>query len=462
MTEEQKTVLRKIIYAVETGGQVYGCQDYSDFTEAYTNSSIEYAITIGAGQWYGTEAKTLLERIHKAKSTVWDKLDTAGVWEDVRSADWSCYNIAEGSEKAKCIVKLISTTTGIKCQDTLLDEQMEAYVREAEELGVTDPAAQAMCANFRHQGGLSAVKRILAKTDLPYTLENLYTACQTDTGNQVGAYKSRQKFVYNSLKKYFPEGEDNMGAIEKATKQMESWANDSSHGYDQIYRWGEKGDYDCSSAVIIAWELAGVPVKSNGATYTGNIYDVFTKLGFQDVTSKVSLSNGSGLVRGDVLLNHVHHVAMYCGNGKEVEASINEMGSATGGEPGDQTGKEFLIRSYRNYPWDCVLRYTKDLESTGESSVSSSGTTETESDIDPNTTVCAVRINKTTKCYLGAGTTYGQAKLFPQIKKGSLADLMKGSAKDSAGSTWYLVKLAHPTEGFVTEYIQEGTFRYLK
>lgn len=396
MTGEQKIVLRKIIYAVETGGQVYGCQDYSDFTEAYTNSSTEYAITIGAGQWYGPEAKTLLERIHKANSTVWDKLDTAGVWEDVRSADWSCYNIAEGSEKAKCIVKLISTTTGIKCQDTLLDEQMEAYAREAEELVVTDPAAQAMCANFRHQGGLSAVKRILAKTDLPYTLDNLYTACQTDTGNQVGAYKSRQKFVYNSLKKYFPEGEDNMGAIEKATKQMESWAN------------------------------------------------------------------GSGLVRGDVLLNHVHHVAMYCGNGKEVEASINEMGSATGGEPGDQTGKEFLIRSYRNYPWDCVLRYTKDSESTGESSVSSSGTTETESDIDPNTTVCAVRINKTTKCYLGAGTSYGQAKLFPQIKKGSLADLMKGSAKDSAGNTWYLVKLAHPTEGFVTEYIQEGTFRYLK
>ena len=396
MTGEQKIVLRKIIYAVETGGQVYGCQDYSDFTEAYTNSSTEYAITIGAGQWYGPEAKTLLERIHKANSTVWDKLDTAGVWEDVRSADWSCYNIAEGSEKAKCIVKLISTTTGIKCQDTLLDEQMEAYAREAEELVVTDPAAQAMCANFRHQGGLSAVKRILAKTDLPYTLDNLYTACQTDTGNQVGAYKSRQKFVYNSLKKYFPEGEDSMGAIEKATKQMESWAN------------------------------------------------------------------GSGLVRGDVLLNHVHHVAMYYGNGKEVEASINEMGSATGGEPGDQTGKEFLIRSYRNYPWDCVLRYTKDSESTGESSVSSSGTTETESDIDPNTTVCAVRINKTTKCYLGAGSSYGQAKLFPQIKKGSLADLTKGSAKDSAGNTWYLVKLAHPTEGFVTEYIQEGTFRYLK
>lgn len=369
MTNEQKEVLRKIMYAVETGGQVYGYQDYSDFTEAYTNSSAEHAITIGAGQWYATEAKKLLQKIYQSDPTTWKKLDTAGIYQDLVTEDWSRYNISEGSAKAQCIVKLISTTTGIQCQDALMDEQMAEYVQEAEALGVTDPAGQAMCANFRHQGGYGAVTRILKKTEKPYTLDHLYAACQTDTGNQVGAYKNRQKFVYNSLKKYFPEGEDSMSTIEQATKQMENWANDSSHGYDQTYRWGEKGDYDCSSAVITAWELAGVPVKSNGATYTGNIYDVFTKLGFQDVTGKVSLSNGSGLIRGDVLLNHVHHVAMYCGNGKEVEASINEMGTATGGAPGDQTGKEFLIRSYRNYPWDCVLRYTGGSEASGGTSM---------------------------------------------------------------------------------------------
>lgn len=149
-----------------------------------------------------------------------------------------------------------------------------------------------------------------------------------------------------------------MGKIENAVRQMETWANDNSHGYDQAYRWGQHGDYDCSSAVITAWELAGVPVKSRGATYTGNMYKVFTGLGFSDVTSLCNLSTGAGLKRGDVLLNHVHHTAMYCGNGKEVEASINERGGATGGQPGDQTGKEFLIRAYRNYPWNCVLRYS--------------------------------------------------------------------------------------------------------
>lgn len=153
-----------------------------------------------------------------------------------------------------------------------------------------------------------------------------------------------------------------MSKVEKAISWMETTAKNNSHGYDQQYRWGERGDYDCSSAVITAFEQAGVPVKTSGATYTGNMLSVFKKCGFVDVTSKVNLKTGSGLLRGDVLLNIKHHTAMYCGNGLEVEASINEKGRAIGGVPGDQTGKEFLIRSYRNYPWDRVLRYVEKTD----------------------------------------------------------------------------------------------------
>lgn len=145
--------------------------------------------------------------------------------------------------------------------------------------------------------------------------------------------------------------------IERAVSIMEAWAADPRHGYDQTYRWGERGDYDCSSAVIDAWQRAGVPVRDAGATYTGNMYPIFLGHGFRDVTAQVNRSTGDGLQRGDVLLNRARHTAMYCGGGREVEASINEMGTATGGAPGDQTGREFLVRPYRDYPWDCVLRY---------------------------------------------------------------------------------------------------------
>ena len=147
--------------------------------------------------------------------------------------------------------------------------------------------------------------------------------------------------------------------IEKATKWMENLAKDDSHGYDQAYRWGERGDYDCSSAIINAYQNASVPVKTKGAVYTGNMYNIFLQCGFKDVTKQCNVATGSGLQRGDVLLNHQKHTAMYCGNGKQVDCIGNEWGGATGGQPGDQTGREIMIRDFqKNYNWDCVLRYT--------------------------------------------------------------------------------------------------------
>ena len=138
---------------------------------------------------------------------------------------------------------------------------------------------------------------------------------------------------------------------------MEALAQNDLYGYDQEHRWGERGDYDCSSAVISAYEAAGIPVRSHGATFTGNMRTSFKECGFVDVTGLVDLATGKGLERGDVLLNEAHHTAMYIGDGLEAEASINEHGEAVGGEPGDQTGREILVRAYRNFPWDCVLRY---------------------------------------------------------------------------------------------------------
>ncbi len=195
-------VIRKIMYAVETGGQVYGQADYTNFTEAYTNSDTEHAITIGAGQWYAGEAKTLLNNIRKADPALFASLDTAGIAADLDSKDWSTYKLSKGSAKAKCIQAIIGSSVGKACQDALMDEQMAKYMAEAADLGVTNVDAQMMCANIRHQGGLKALKRVLGKTTGGYTLDNIYAALQTDTGNQVGAYKSRQKMVYESLKKY--------------------------------------------------------------------------------------------------------------------------------------------------------------------------------------------------------------------------------------------------------------------
>ena len=380
MQKKNIEVLRKILYAVETGGQVYGNQDYADFTEAYTNSKTEHAITIGAGQWYAREAKRLLQKIQRANPAQFKKMDTQGIETDLLKKDWATYAIATTSAKAKCIVTIINSTFGRKCQDELMDEQITEYAASiAKAYGTMPDTAMMECINIIHQGGNSALKRILAKTAKPYTDKSIYAALNTDPAdprtNQVGDYTARQKKVYEYITKYASDATTGATAseedkkeesavstvqetINKAITWMEETAKDDRHGYCQDHRWGTDGDYDCSSAVITAWEQAGVPVKTKGATYTGNMLPVFKANGFVDVTAKVNRSTGAGLVRGDVLLNAARHTAMYCGNGLEVEASINEKGTAHGGTPGDQTGKEFLIRSYRNYPWTNVLRYT--------------------------------------------------------------------------------------------------------
>nr|DAT11743.1 MAG TPA: N acetylmuramidase [Caudoviricetes sp.] len=144
-----------------------------------------------------------------------------------------------------------------------------------------------------------------------------------------------------------------MGVIDNAVTRALEIAADDSHGYDQANRWGP--DYDCSSLVIDCFKRAGLPLS---CTYTGNMRGDMLRCGFEDVTGSVDLTTGAGLERGDVLLNHVHHTALYIGGGQLVQASINEYGGTTGGRTGDQTGREIYTRGYYNYPWDCVLRYT--------------------------------------------------------------------------------------------------------
>jgi len=146
--------------------------------------------------------------------------------------------------------------------------------------------------------------------------------------------------------------------VEGAVRWAINIANDNSHGYDQRNRWGNP-DYDCSALVISAFQQAGIPLKSAGANYTGNMYDAARSVGFADVTGGVNRANADGMRRGDILLSRGHHTAIYIGNGQVVQASSNEHGGITGGQPGDQNGREIWVTRYYNFPWTDVLRYAK-------------------------------------------------------------------------------------------------------
>lgn len=140
------------------------------------------------------------------------------------------------------------------------------------------------------------------------------------------------------------------------------------HGYSQISRWGDgagtcpvvingktyqlqQGDRDCSSAIISAFEAAGI--NCGGSTYTGNMR-----------TCMVATGNfrwhprGDGYIArpSDVYLNEVCHTAlcMSAVPDRLGEFSISETGGIDGQE-GDQTGWESHECAYYDYPWDGIL-----------------------------------------------------------------------------------------------------------
>lgn len=207
MLKENIAVLRKILYAVETGGQVYGNQRYNAFIGAGANTPNEKAITIGAGQWYAGEAKRLLQKIQRGNPALFKKMDTQGLESDLLKKNWSTYAISPSSAKAKCIISIISSDLGIKCQDELMEEQIAEYSESiAKKYGTMPDDAMMECINIIHQGGASALQRILSKAKKPYTSETIYAALCTDPvdprPNQVGDYTTRQKKVIEMIRVY--------------------------------------------------------------------------------------------------------------------------------------------------------------------------------------------------------------------------------------------------------------------
>lgn len=474
MTDEQKTVLRKIIYAVETGGQVYGQQDYSDFTEAYENNSDEHAITIGAGAWYATEAKTLLERIYDASPEQWEKIDKVRLLEQVQTANWECFNISRVSQLANTIVALISSDLGIKCQDSLMDEQLATYAKEALKQGVTDARAQAMCVNFRHQGGQEAVTRILAKTQKPYTLDNLYAACQTDTGNQVGAYKDRQRFVYNALKTYFPESEETDmtiaeaknkviqiaknedGYLEKASNsQLDSkTANAGSANFTKYWRdvlpeWN--GSYWC--AVFIAWCF----MKAFGLETAKKLLKHWPYVYCPDMERYFTLNANPKV--GDIVIFWNAKKREFVHTGLVTKVSGDQFWTVEGNTSGASdviaNGGGVCQKSYYN----SNLPGTKFC--TPNYSLVKNTTPVSDSDVvkKQNTRAYIAQIKKDTKCYTKSNKN-SPSKLFPKLKKGAVVEVMKYVETDSKGLRWYFIRIPYPNDdGFVFEFIPKGTFK---
>lgn len=186
------------------------------------------------------------------------------------------------------------------------------------------------------------------------------TAGQLSSGTNVQQYQNNGTIAQGwLLRKSSAKG---IGAsIDKFSQRMVAIANNNKHGYDQVYRWGERGDYDCSSLVIASLRAAGF--KTGSASWTGDMRSNLKSRGWQ----VLYISDVRNLQVGDILLSDLNHTAGIVSNTTEVAAHQNEWGGITGGKPGDQTGYEICTRPLAYYRsmggwkdqwWDVVLRPT--------------------------------------------------------------------------------------------------------
>lgn len=134
--------------------------------------------------------------------------------------------------------------------------------------------------------------------------------------------------------------------------ETEEWTYDGVTGLFRV------GDRDCSSSVIDCWceALRGSEYEGalSGATYTGNMREVFVNSGLFEWKPMRFIAQ-----TGDIYLNESQHTAMCQTAEPDVlsEFYINEYGTITGGEVGKQASWEAMVRGYYDFPWDGILHY---------------------------------------------------------------------------------------------------------
>lgn len=182
LTAEQADVLGKIIVAVETGGQVYGKGKWDDYTPPHhIPTAKEVTVTLGAPQFYGVEAKTLIQMIYRADQAFFEKTDPERIVFPMLEAkrDWVAEQWNPSSAQKNVLIKLISSEVGIRCQTELLTSQMAKFVALCARTYTTDPSAVIMYCEIAHLGGTNAAKRIFGRCT-GFTLDEILASLAKD------------------------------------------------------------------------------------------------------------------------------------------------------------------------------------------------------------------------------------------------------------------------------------------
>lgn len=124
--------------------------------------------------------------------------------------------------------------------------------------------------------------------------------------------------------------------------QRRSWYNDSTGKITE-----GPSECDCSALTFGIWRLAGVPI--NGDTYTARMEQDIRAAGGTIIDVRGwSLDRIKATMKPGDAVGGPGHVVFVMRNGKVLSAEGDERGQSSGGQAGDQTGREVVIKDLYN------------------------------------------------------------------------------------------------------------------
>lgn len=142
--------------------------------------------------------------------------------------------------------------------------------------------------------------------------------------------------------------------VDKMVQRAIHLAGPGNLGYTQgSDRWNvwDNGHGDCASYNLSCAKQAGIPIGN--ATFTGDMVPELTRVGWKQIP--LSRRHYGCFVVRPKTASRGGHTAMIIDNSDNVaEALSNEFGGIMGGKPGDQTGREVLVRKYNGFATTCL------------------------------------------------------------------------------------------------------------
>lgn len=177
--------IMNILYGIETGGLQYGNANYGAVEMPHANTSSESEIAIGAGAWYGDEAKELLTYL-KQKNYC-DTSDILANWNEAK------YGNNGWADK---ISKILSSKKGKEGQYFFALGKIHKLEKVAEALGIDDQSAKAMWIVAYQMSPRRAMN-----LEIGGDYKDMYKAIMKDS--LFGKYKSRFQFAKRSIQTHF-------------------------------------------------------------------------------------------------------------------------------------------------------------------------------------------------------------------------------------------------------------------